>query len=449
MVEYLVRVSVDINTDGVMELFIQEYQQAQQLLIAEQGLFTIKSNQIKKINQLELASSSTENTVNGLVEVIDKLLNKVNNNVSELQQTVFDDVNQGQVTTLGIMVFVILLGAGIALATIRAMIVPLSRINKVLEYIAHGDLSRSLEVKSQDEYGVLSQNINAVLTHLKALIADIGQNSSSLNSVAGKSSQEIQVVSESLQQQKLTVEQMTAITDELNRNADEVLSKSTHASDQMTQALSQSEALEQRANTTSSRINGLSGMLDGTAGLIGVLNQEATNIGSILDSIQSIADQTNLLALNAAIEAARAGEAGRGFAVVADEVRVLASRTQESIAEIHTMIESLQNQTKQAVVEIESGKTEANHCQSETQRLLDLLSLINDAITQMNQMSDEIALSATQQNSLSNEINVGIRDVSTISDESAKKSSSTLAYSSQVSEFADKLQRSVDEFKVN
>lgn len=448
MVDYLVRVSADIDTDGVMELFVEEYQQANTLLVAEQSLFTIKHNQLEQMKKLELASVATESSVNTLVDVIDRLLNQVNNNVSELQQTVFDDVNQGQVTTIVIMIIVILLGSGIALATIREMILPLRRINKVLNYIAQGDLSRSLEVKSKDEYGVLSQNINSVLTHLKTLIADISQNSLSLNTVAGKSSQEIQTVSESLQQQKLTVEQMTGITDKLNRNADDVLSKSTHASEQMTQALSQSEELEQRAHATSNRIDGLSGMLDGTSGLIAVLNQEATNIGSILETIQSIADQTNLLALNAAIEAARAGEAGRGFAVVADEVRVLASRTQESIAEIHTMIESLQNQTQKVVVEIDSGKTEASHCQSETERLLDSLLLISKAIAQMNQMSDEIAMSATQQNSLSNDINVGIREVSEISDDSAKKSSSTLVYSSQVSEFADKLQRSVDEFKV-
>jgi methyl-accepting chemotaxis protein len=216
----------------------------------------------------------------------------------------------------------------------------------------------------------------------------------------------------------------------------------------MKDALAQSSELRAVADATNERINKLVNMLDATASLMSVLQNESNNIGGILETIQSIADQTNLLALNAAIEAARAGEAGRGFAVVADEVRMLASRTQESTAEINAMIGSLQSQTEKAVSDIDNGKEEANNCQQHTNELLATLALINQAIEQMHVMSSDIADSATQQNTLSNSINTSVTDVLALSQQSSDKSLSTLNYSQQVSMLSEKLDNSVDQFKV-
>jgi methyl-accepting chemotaxis protein len=227
-----------------------------------------------------------------------------------------------------------------------------------------------------------------------------------------------------------------------------VLEKANTANLNMTDAQQKSEELEKIANITNDRINTLAKMLDSTVGLMSILQDESTNIGGILETIQSIADQTNLLALNAAIEAARAGESGRGFAVVADEVRMLASRTQEATAEINTMIGSLQKQTVSVVHDINEGKGEAENCQQHTQQLLQTLSLINKAIEEMYTMSTEVAESATQQNSLSNDINVQIQGITIISQQSNEKSLTTLEYSNQVATLANKLEQSIDEFKV-
>jgi len=314
--------------------------------------------------------------------------------------------------------------------------------------MAKGDLSRQLEITSSDEYGELSTNVNLVVADLRTLISEIGDNTHSLNVAAKQSSHEIDQVIQSLAEQKQTVQHVEEITDELNQNADQVLAKANTANLNMTDAQQQSFQLENIANNTNERINTLANMLDATVGLMSVLQGESTNIGSILETIQSIADQTNLLALNAAIEAARAGEAGRGFAVVADEVRMLASRTQESTAEINNMIDSLQQQTVKVVDDINSGKDEADNCQQHTQQLLQTLTLINKAIEDMYAMSNEVAESARQQNTLSNDINLQIQDISKISQQSNDKSITTLEYSNQVATLANKLDQSIDEFKV-
>ncbi|NMP32855.1 methyl-accepting chemotaxis protein [Thalassotalea sp. M1531] len=445
---YLVNLGQDYNTDGVIEQFVEEFNKSKNLLSGDNNYFAVKISQLELQKALNISLVSSEKNISQSIEIIDGLLSQVDDNLQRLQQDVFDDVDRGQMLTSIIMIVLIAASITIAFLTIRSMIEPLNKINNVLSSIAQGDLSHQLDVNSRDEYGQLSTNVNSVVSHLKVLIDEIGQNANALNVAANRSEEEIQSVAQSLDTQQDTVNGVTNITQALSLNADEVLAKSTDAESQMTEALDRSNELEQRANSTASKISDLSELLDATAGRMSALDKEATNISSILETIQSIADQTNLLALNAAIEAARAGEAGRGFSVVADEVRMLASRTQESTAEINAMIDSLQSQTGSVVAEIEQGKDGAKLCQTDTERLLETLTTISQAIEQMHMMSSDISSAAEQQNSLSNEINQSIALVSDISQQSSEKSSSTLGYSHEVATLAKQLEQSVDAFKV-
>ena len=321
-------------------------------------------SQIASLNQ---SLTQSEQEIAQAVKAIDALLESVDDNLSQLQRAVFDNVETGQSTSLGILVSLFVIGLGIAFATVRAMIGPLRGINRVLSYIAQGDLSRQLEVRSDDEFGELSRNVNRVVADLRKLIADIGDNTRVLNTAAEQTSKEVAEVTQTLLRQKDIVLEVTGVTDELGFSADDILAKANNAEQQMNSALQQSDELKGIANTTSDHMGTLVKTLDLTSEVMVVLQQESTNISSILETIRSISDQTNLLALNAAIEAARAGEAGRGFAVVADEVRMLASRTQESAGEIDTMIQSLQKKTASAVADIANGKEEANQCQQHTE----------------------------------------------------------------------------------
>ena len=446
---FLVTLGESYDTNGLVEQFIEEFDKSKNILRGENNLFSLKISQLQQKNSLSNAFKKSEKDINIAIKEIDVFLTAVDDNLTQLQKDIFNNVKQGSLETIVIFGVLFVVGVAIALTTIRSMIRPLKRINNVLSKIAKGDLSYQLTVKSNDEYGELSNNVNLVVADLRKLIGNISDNTHLLNDAAEQSSKKIAQVTESLAEQKQTIEKVTVQTVELGQSADHILTKVTDAEARMTNALAQSEQLGQTANTTNDRMQNLVAMLDSTTDVMSQLQQESTNISSILDTIRSISEQTNLLALNAAIEAARAGDAGRGFAVVADEVRMLASRTQASATEIQTMIESLQMQTEKAVRDIKQGKDEANDCQDHTHQLLKTLLLITTAIEEMHEMSSDISHSATQQNSLSTEINQSIDNVVQLSQQSSDKSTSTLTYSKQVATLAAKLEGAIDTFKVS
>ncbi len=445
---FLKRLGEDYNTDGLIDDFIQQFKQSKAMLKGDDNLFNVKINQLEQRNNLQSAFLNSEKNMANALSAIEVFLQAVDSNVEQLQTNVFENVDQGNIETIVILIVLFVIGAGIAFATIRSMLIPLRRINKVLSFIAKGDLSRQLTVTTNDEYGELSKSVNLVVADLRKLITHISDNTVLLNDAAEQSSNEIAQVSDALTEQKETIEQVSITTDELGQSADHILAKANNAETQMNSALEQGNELERTANITNERMQNLVTMLDDTTRVMTVLQQESANISGILDTIRSISDQTNLLALNAAIEAARAGEAGRGFAVVADEVRLLASRTQESATEIQQMIESLQKQTEQAANDISRGKNEANNCQDQTDQLITTLLLITQAIEQMHAMSGEISSSATQQNSLSANIEQRIHAVVALSQQTNDKSSSTLVYSKQVADLATTLNKAIGEFKI-
>ena len=195
-------------------------------------------------------------------------------------------------------------------------------------------------------------------------------------------------------------------------------------------------------------INSLASEIESASGVIYKLNEYSDNIGSVLDVIRGIADQTNLLALNAAIEAARAGEQGRGFAVVADEVRTLASKTQESTSEIQGMIERLQNGTKDAVTVMEKSQDEARISVDQTAKAGKALESITRAVGVINDMSTHIASSAEEQSAVTNEMHENITTISSLADQTAQGSNESLDASQQLAKLAAELKQMVSQFKI-
>lgn len=296
------------------------------------------------------------------------------------------------------------------------LLAPLSRVSQALSTIAdgNGDLTQRITVDTQDEVGVLADSFNRFVSSQHELISHIRQLATDLDFDAEKSLITNQSSVSELQRQQqevamvaTAVTEMASATHEIAANAENTAT----ASQQSAQSSREGKLLVDKTRNT---INSLAGEIDQTTAVIGELSLHAQAISSILTTIQEIAEQTNLLALNAAIEAARAGEQGRGFAVVADEVRVLSRRTQNSTAEIYTTIETLQNTTKKAVSLMDSSKGYANNSVDDVNAAAHALEEITLAVNEISDMAGQIAVAAEEQTQVTNEITrntVAIKDV--------------------------------------
>jgi len=296
------------------------------------------------------------------------------------------------------------------------LLAPLGRVSQALSKIAdgNGDLTQRITVDTQDEVGVLAGSFNRFVSSQHELISHIRQLATDLDFDAEKSLITNQNSVSELQRQQqevamvaTAVTEMASATHEIAANAENTAT----ASQQSAQSSREGKLLVDKTRNT---INSLAGEIDQTTTVIGELSLHAQAISSVLTTIQEIAEQTNLLALNAAIEAARAGEQGRGFAVVADEVRVLSRRTQNSTAEIYTTIETLQNTTKKAVSLMDSSKDYANNSVDDVNAAAHALEEITLAVNEISDMAGQIAVAAEEQTQVTNEITrntVAIKDV--------------------------------------
>lgn len=316
-----------------------------------------------------------------------------------------------------VLVSVVLLLSVLAISwLLSVLLAPLSRVSQALSTIAdgNGDLTQRISVDTQDEVGVLADSFNRFVSSQHELISHIRQLATDLDFDAEKSLITNQNSVSELQRQQqevamvaTAVTEMASATHEIAANAENTAT----ASQQSAQSSREGKLLVDKTRNT---INSLASEIDQTTTVIGELSLHAQAISSILTTIQEIAEQTNLLALNAAIEAARAGEQGRGFAVVADEVRVLSRRTQNSTAEIYTTIETLQNTTKKAVSLMDSSKGYANNSVDDVNAAAHALEEITLAVNEISDMAGQIAVAAEEQTQVTNEITrntVAIKDV--------------------------------------
>ncbi|WP_409423974.1 MULTISPECIES: methyl-accepting chemotaxis protein [unclassified Pseudoalteromonas] len=296
------------------------------------------------------------------------------------------------------------------------LLAPLSRVSQALSTIAdgNGDLTQRITVDTQDEVGVLADSFNRFVSSQHELISHIRQLATDLDFDAEKSLITNQNSVSELQRQQQEVAMVATAVTEMASATHEIAANAENTATASQQSAQSSHEGKLLVDKTKNTINSLAGEIDQTTTVIGELSLHAQAISSILTTIQEIAEQTNLLALNAAIEAARAGEQGRGFAVVADEVRVLSRRTQNSTAEIYTTIETLQNTTKKAVSLMDSSKGYANNSVDDVNAAAHALEEITLAVNEISDMAGQIAVAAEEQTQVTNEITrntVAIKDV--------------------------------------
>lgn len=317
-----------------------------------------------------------------------------------------------------------------------------------LSAMAAGDFTRNISLDGKDEFAWMAWKCNTVVKNLTSMVRDIVKDAEQVAAAA----EELSTITEQSRQrvfnQNQQTEQVASAMTEMSATVHEVARNASRAAEAAQDADEQAKNGTAVVRQTIQSINGLAAEVERTSEAINKLKEDSVAIGAVLDVIRGIAEQTNLLALNAAIEAARAGEQGRGFAVVADEVRTLASRTQQSTQEIQGMIERLQTGANQAVSAMLQGKGAAKTSVDQAINAGESLEIINRFIDTIKDMNTQIAAAAEEQSVTAEEINRNVVNISGISHETAEGSEQTAAASEELARLASHLQEQVGCFKI-
>lgn len=419
-----------------------------ELLTAEDGILALKSNKLAAEASAAKLLATAEQQTTDASAALSKLLTKAREAAGEIQEESESSVTSAIVLIFGVMAFSFAAAAAIALWTRNSITTPLGKVNAILGVVASGDLTKQLDDSAQDEFGELARNCNQVIGNLRQLIQGIISRSTQLAAASEQTSAITVQSTAAIREQKSQVTQAATATTEMSSTSQGVLQSSNDALAEIKHADAEAERVKGISSNNKQTILQLSQEVEQASKVINKLHQDSASIGSILDVIRGIAEQTNLLALNAAIEAARAGEQGRGFAVVADEVRSLASKTQSSTQEIQAMIQVLQSGAHAAVEAMNKGKRQAENCVAQTEVADQALDSITHAVHMAHDMSEQISHAAKEQNQVSHEISKLLESIVNIAEETASGAEQTSDSSHEVARLAEELRLSVDQFKV-
>lgn len=405
-----------------------------------------RANQIDELRAMlntELLSNSEQ--VNA---VLTRLLDINNQMANATNQEAKDQYDMAFKLVVGLLIIATALTLLFAWLLTRSITVPIAQALEAAEEVAEGNLTRPIKVDGNDEAGRLlaamakmQDKLRDTLQRIAGSATQLASAAEELNAVTDESARGLTQQNNEIEQAATAVNEMTSAVEEVARNA----VSTSEASRAATTSAGDGRDLVQE---TVSAIERMSGDVQATATLIGDLANESRDIGKVLDVIRGLADQTNLLALNAAIEAARAGEAGRGFAVVADEVRALAHRTQQSTSEIERMIGSIQTGTEHAVDSMRNSTERAESTLNIAKGAGMSLDTINTAIVEINERNLVIASAAEEQAQVAREVDRNLVNIRDLSVQSATGASQTSAASSELSRLAVDLNGMVGRFRL-
>ncbi|TFY89889.1 methyl-accepting chemotaxis protein [Pseudomonas kairouanensis] len=405
-----------------------------------------QANQVEALRALvntELLSNSEQ--VNA---VLARLLDINNKMALVTNQEAKDQYDLAFKLVVGLLIVATALTVLFAWLLTRSITVPISQALEAAEEVAEGNLTRPIKVDGNDEAGRLlaamakmQDKLRDTLQRIAGSATQLASAAEELNAVTDESARGLTQQNNEIEQAATAVNEMTSAVEEVARNA----VSTSEASRNATTSAGDGRDLVQE---TVSAIERMSGDVQATATLIGDLATESRDIGKVLDVIRGLADQTNLLALNAAIEAARAGEAGRGFAVVADEVRALAHRTQQSTSEIERMIGSIQAGTEHAVDSMRNSTERAESTLNIAKGAGLSLDTINTAIVEINERNLVIASAAEEQAQVAREVDRNLVNIRDLSVQSATGASQTSVASNELSRLAVDLNGMVGRFRL-
>ncbi|GAB1136253.1 MAG: methyl-accepting chemotaxis protein [Shewanella algae] len=446
--EYISRHGAGVIDADVLSEMNSELGKLSQHLKGKNSIQAQKATQLELKASTQVALNQVETDKKNVNQAMGALSGAIETLTNEINAKTLASIDSASMQTLLVVLVAIVVAIAVSIAVVKPLTASLNRINQALNILASGDLTHKLDDSGQDEFAELSRNCNRLIDSLRGLIRGILDRSNQLAAAAEQTSAVTSQTTIGIQEQKSQVDQVATATTELSSSAQQVSHSADHALNQIKQADEEAQHMRMIAEENRRTIEALAEEVAKAGQVINKVHSDSDAIGSILDVIRGIAEQTNLLALNAAIEAARAGEQGRGFAVVADEVRNLASRTQESTQEIQQMIQVLQTGTQEAVAVMEQGRAQANSCVAKTEQANQALEAISESVHQAFDAGTQIANAAQEQNLVSQQVSEKLEHIALISEETASGADQTAQSSHQVAQLAEELQASVGEFKV-
>lgn len=359
-------------------------------------------------------------------------------------------MDDARMLTLLIGALALVIGTLIALAISRSIIRPLRETTDAMNDISHGegDLTQRLTSNGKDEVAELALAFNRFAEKVQQMVIQVSGSTAQLASAAEQMAVITDETNQSVQDQHGQIEEVATAINEMAATAQEVANSAASAAGAANNADDEANLGRGVVQETIDTIDSLASDIGEAVGVINRLEENSDNIGGVLDVIRGIAEQTNLLALNAAIEAARAGEQGRGFAVVADEVRTLAHRTQESTQEIQSMIESLQQGARNAVEVMNKSNDRSQECVEKAASAGTSLTSITSSVNQINEMNLQIATAAEEQTSVAEEINRNVLQINALVEGTASGARQTSSASAELTSLASQLQSLVGQFKI-
>ena len=437
----------DESLNSYNQNFTKNYEQWLQLT-KQYVMAKAQGDTITKDSEKLIADS--EQSFQAMRTVLDELGELRLAQVTEFTAEIKTHSSESQTLLLGILIIGMAVSLAVVLFIPGLVVQPLKKVSDRLLDISEGegDLTARIELKQNDELGKMVLYFNNFMDKLQDVIGTIQSTASSVEDNTFKLSADAATSKDSIDHQHQALTQVATAVNEMAAAIQEVAQNTSDTADEARKASSLSESGQNIVHSTTTQIQALAEQVQTAAGMISHVEEEANNVNSVIDVIGGIAEQTNLLALNAAIEAARAGEQGRGFAVVADEVRTLASRTQESTQDIQRMLQKLQQGVTDAVTAMNTSSDSAQKTVETTQGASSTLDQIQESVSNIARMAIQIATAADEQSEVTEDINRNLTEINTYAETSAEIATSTQEASAELQHMTKHLNDAVQNFKV-